>query len=236
MGFAPPTDLAGYYAYRQEALRHTVSSHGDAGRFFVTFLDNHDLDDRFNLGDPARPELDRQHTLALTCLLTLQGVPCLYYGEEQGLCGRGANREHVREAFWGKPSPFDTGHPFFRHIRALNDLRAARPPLRYGRQYFRPVSGDGVTFGISPYPAGVLAYSRILNDEEVLVVANTSVDHPWTGHVLVDAAIHPQGAQFEVVLSNYGSPTSPGPATASPAGTSVRVNLEPMEAQVVARR
>ena len=234
-GFAPPSDLAGYSAYRQDALRQTVSSHGDAGRFFVTFLDNHDLDDRFNLGDPARPELDRQHTLALTCLLTLQGVPCLYYGEEQGLCGRGASRESVREALWGKPDAFDTGHPFFRHIRALNDLRAASPPLRYGRQYFRPISGDGVNFGISPYPGGVLAYSRILNDEEILVVANTSVDRPWTGSVVVDSALHSQDAPFQVLLSNHDSPTPPQPATTGPAGASVRFDLRPMEAQVVGR-
>lgn len=68
------------------------------------------------------------------------------------------------------------------------------------------------------------------------MVANTSVDHPWTGSVLVDATLHPEGAEFEVLLSNHDTPAPPGPATASPAGTSVRVNLEPMEAQVLARR
>ena len=60
------------------------------------------------------------------------------------------------------------------------ELRPDRRLLdHYGRQYFRPLSGVGVHFGISPCSGGVLAFSRVLNDQEVLVVANTTQQRWW---------------------------------------------------------
>jgi hypothetical protein len=44
-------------------------------------------------------------------------------------------------------------------------------------------SGDKQNFGVSPFPGGALAFSRILNDEEVVVVANTNT----TGGQSLDA-------------------------------------------------
>jgi len=38
--------------------------------------------------------------LAITVLFGLQGIPCLYYGTEQGLHGRGHSDQFVREALW----------------------------------------------------------------------------------------------------------------------------------------
>lgn len=43
--------------------------------------------------------------------------------------------------------------------------------LRYGRQYFRPVSGNGTDFGITQVPAGILTFSPILNDVELVLAA-----------------------------------------------------------------
>ena len=52
------------------------------------------------------------------------------------------------------------------------------------------MSGDGVHFGVSPFAPGVLAFSRILNDREVIVVANASTVQRFRGHVLIDAFLH----------------------------------------------
>ncbi|NIP90363.1 MAG: hypothetical protein GWN84_19890, partial [Gammaproteobacteria bacterium] len=82
--------------------------------------------------------------------------------------------EHVREALWGKPNAFDRNHPLYAAVRDIAALHAAEPALRYGRQYFRPVSGNDLDFGPSVHPGGVLAFARILNDREVIVAANTS--------------------------------------------------------------
>jgi glycosidase len=235
-GWCAPTELAAYYEYRKQVQRGNVSSHGDSSRYFVTFLDNHDLNDRFYYRDPANPHrYDAQHTLALTCLYTLQGIPCLYYGTEQGLCGSGPTREHVREALWGKQQAFDTSALFFVWVKRLSELRKQQPALRYGRQYFREVSGDGQNFGISPYPGGVLAYARILNDEEVLVVANPNTTDAQTVHVVVDSALHPAGTALDLLLTNRTPATPPGRVLDTGGQRAVRVTLQPMEVQVIGK-
>ena len=71
----------------------------------------------------------------------------------------------------------------------LELVGATLAPLRYGRQYFRQVSGDGSNFGLSPYPAGVLAFSRILNDQEVVLVANLNRQQGFTGEAIIDSTL-----------------------------------------------
>ena len=227
-GFAPPADLAGHFDYRRQVLRNIVSSHGDAGRYYVTFLDNHDLNERFH--NTQHPE---QTPLALTCLMTLQGIPCIYYGTEQGLDGRGDRREYAREALWGRPGAFASDHDIYRHIRDLTRLRADNPALRFGRQYFRECSGNGIDFGYSPYPGGVLAFSRILNDREVLVAANASPVQPAQVHVVVDSNLHPPGKTWTVLFSTHSQPQAPMPTSTRGALRTLQLKLAPMEAQVL---
>jgi glycosidase len=224
----PPEHMARHYKYRQEALREISSSHGDASSRYVTFLDNHDLNERF--GAWIR---DEQVTMGLTCLFTMIGIPCVYYGTEQGLRGSGDNREHSREALWGH-AQFDMNHPFYQHIKTLAELRKKYPPIVYGRQYFRPCSGDGTSFGHSPYAGGVIAYSRILNTSEILVVANTSLTEAQHLHVIVDRHLSTGGRQFHVIHSNQLPGEPPDPVANTGHRASVLVRLKPMEAQVLA--
>lgn len=194
-GFAPPRTLADHYDYRQATLRKIVSSHGDAGKNYITFLDNHDLNSRFHNKD-----FPGQTMVALTCLMTLQGIPCIYYGTEQGLDGNGDRREYAREALWGITNAFSTQHEIFQLIKDLGVLRTTQPALRYGRQYFRAVSGDGHQFGHSPYKGGVIAFSRILNDKEILIVANTNTEQATTVHVAVDKNINAEGKAWKILF------------------------------------
>jgi glycosidase len=109
---------------RKSLQSELLSSHGDAGRYFVSFVDNHDQHERIK----HRFTPDVQVRLALALLFTLQGIPCIYYGTEQGLSGTvdgsgnpdlSAN-ESSREALWGKPNAFDTTGQLFstcRHSR-----------------------------------------------------------------------------------------------------------------------
>ena len=227
-GFAPPADLSGHFDHRRKVLRKIVSSHGDAGRHYVTFLDNHDLNERFH--NAQYPE---QTKLALTCLMTLQGIPCIYYGTEQELDGRGERREYVREALWGRPSAFASDRPIYRLIRDLTRLRAENPTLRFGRQYFRECSGNGVDFGYSPYPGGVLAFSRILNDRELLIAANASAVQPAQVHVVVDSNLHATGNAWTVLFSTHSQPQAPMPTSTHGGSRTLQVKLAPMEAQVL---
>lgn len=249
-GLLAPGEVVTMFEHRKQVERSILSTHGDASNFFVTFLDNHDQNTRFYYRDPSNPDLfDDQVTLGIACLLALPGIPCLYYGTEQGLSGAGNSPEAVREALWGKPGAFDQGSAFYREIARLAALRKNEPALRYGRHYFRPLSGDGVRFGISASIPGVLAFARILNDREVVVVANTSTQVGWIGEVIVDASLNRQGTAYAVLFSNKDMPAVPGPILEKPSGSveiievngtmthgPVRVlpiRLRPMEVQIV---
>jgi len=202
-GMTPPSALVGMYEHRKQVERGILSSHGEASRFFVTFLDNHDMRQRFFFSpsdDPAK--FEDQLLLGVGCLFTLLGIPCLYYGTEQGLHGAGNSDSAVREALWGKPNRFARDQPIYKAIEELAAVRARQPALRYGRQYFRPLSGDGFHFGISPFSSGVLAWSRILHDQELLIVANTHTQSGFTGAVIVDLALNPAGLAYEVIYTN----------------------------------
>jgi glycosidase len=258
-GQLAPTEVIGMFEHRKQVERTVLSSHGEASRFFVSFLDNHDQHERFYFSSNDAPDrFVDQLTLGCGCLFALQGIPCLYYGTEQGLHGRGDTDLAVREALWGKPQAFDHHQRPYRVIQQLAAVRVRQPALRYGRQYFRPLSGDGFHFGVSAFTPGVLAFSRILNEQEVIVVANTSTEAGWTGEVLVDRALNPVGARYAVAFTNkifmpgvgHGGAT-PGPVLEKSAGNveihevggavttgpahAVRVSLERMEFQILSR-
>jgi glycosidase len=252
-GLVAPASVNGMYRRRKDVESGILSTHGDATNFFVTFLDNHDMRQRFYFSDPSDPHrFDRQATLGLACLFALQGIPCVYYGTEQGLHGTGNSDTAVREALWGKSNAFDRSHPFYEALKKISAVRGKQPALRYGRQYFRPLSGDGVNFGVSPFSPGVLAFSRILNNQEVVVVANTQTNGGFNGEVIVDAALNPEQADCEILFSNHNQPQSPGRvSTKSEGRVTIReddgrvtdgpartlpVQLHPMEVQILRRK
>lgn len=94
---------------------------------------------------------------------------------------------------------FDPEHPLYVAIRAVGWVRAAQPALRYGRQYFREISGDGEQFGPAIDGDATLAYSRILDAEEILVAMNLA-GHPRADYVTVDAALSPPGQVMRDLL------------------------------------
>jgi glycosidase len=257
-----PLDVANVFETRKRVEQDIVTSHGEAGKFFVTFLDNHDQSQRFGFtGDTQRFD---QIALGLGCIFSLQGIPCLYYGTEQGLNGSKdqihTDDSMVREALWGRTDPagrpngFDLRHPLYRAVQQIARVRADQSALRYGRQYFRQVSGNRTEFGISPFPSGVLAFSRILNDQEVVVVANTNTTNGFQGEVIVDHELNPEGTSYKILYSNKthsGEPHAPtavvdkkrgsatiheidGSVTSGPA-RALPVDLQSTEIQILGR-
>jgi len=103
----------------------------------VTFFGNHDTS-RF-MNDPGATVDGLK--LAFTCLLTLRGIPTIYYGDEIGL--RGGNDPDNRRDFPGG-WPGDSHNAFtasgrsseesavFEHVKMLAHLRSALPSLRSG--------------------------------------------------------------------------------------------------------
>ena len=203
--------VGGRHVQSSQAGRAIYSqSHGDASRFFVTFLDNHDMKARIRYVQPGNEdEFDDQVTMGVACLYSLPGVPCLYYGTEQGLHGSGTDpavRERSGASRLPSPEtvllPGDSASCRRAQCPTCAPLRAVLFPAHLGRQR---------QLGISPYPAGILAWSRILNDQEVLIVANTNTTQSQSVDVILETTLSAPGDNLRVLYSNKSAPTAPAP-------------------------
>ena len=84
---------------------------------------------------------------------------------------------------------FNPGSPAYVRIAALTAVRRRYPVLRYGRQYEREISRPGGPFAVAR--AGeLIAWSRILDDEEALCVVNGNGGANQGGDVVVDALLN----------------------------------------------
>jgi alpha-amylase len=136
----------------------------------VTFLDNHDNGRFMGFASNGQGD-DAKLRMALGWAHTSLGIPLVYYGTEQEFDGGGDpyNREDMWDGAWdfgpSEGDNFDPTAPMYRHIRRLNELRAALPSLRRGTQEDVATSpGDGI-----------YAFRRKLAGEAtVLVVLNTA--------------------------------------------------------------
>ncbi len=137
----------------------------------VNFMDNHDIP-RFLFEKNSVPAL----LSALTYLLTEDGIPCLYYGTEQGFSG--GNDPANREPLWS--TEFSTEGEIFQHIAGLTALRKAYAPLRRGDFAITWVT-DNVT---GQEDSNILAFERTYEGDAVLVVINTSDN--FSAHTSID--------------------------------------------------
>lgn len=142
-------------------LAHRIDSmmqlHADPHRM-PSFIDNHDVD-RF-LASASVAALKQ----SLLAIMTLPGIPVIYYGTEQGFTeqrasmfarGHGANgRDH-----------FDVDSPLYRYIQRVTGLRRTHPVLSRGTPHIIDSSKAG---------AGVLAYRMHYDGDDALIVFNSA--------------------------------------------------------------
>jgi alpha-amylase len=152
---------------------HAVDANYDASAQMrlVTFLDNHDQPRFLSIGSATTNRLK----VALTFLYTSRGIPCLYYGTEQGF--NGTTDPYDREDMFAgkfKDGPagmdsFNMTHPLFLLTAQLNNFRRLYPALQIGSH---------VNQWNDPDSPGLFAYARRLQSgattQEAFVVFNTS--------------------------------------------------------------
>jgi alpha-amylase len=210
-GFAWPQTLFN----RLEAQRERALNRGEIGRYLVTFVDNHDSfwqpAGRIGAGAP-----DEQVIAAIGYLLCALGTPCVYYGTEQGFEGAGGDNQ-MREAMFDTATPgrnlLNPDCSIYQEIAKIAGIMRENPALRFGRMYFREISGDGVHFGL-PYGTDyTLAFARLLYGAEVLVAYNVS-EHPRNDYIIVDADWHKKGDALSYLYGAAGSVEVQGPAGA----------------------
>jgi glycosidase len=115
---------------------------------------------------------------------------------------------------------FDETHPAYRRIAAACEVRKRYPVLRYGRQYLRPIAEPGSEDFHDSVAGALLAWSRVLDDEEVLCAVNTNGLHPRGARLLVDANLNPPGSAMTVILN---SAQAAGIDTPHPVGQTISV-------------
>lgn len=217
---------------RYASFRKYYRNFGEAGRYYVTFLDNHDQTHRpwrrFAHGTSGDHRLG---VMGIGYLLCNLGIPCIYYGTEQGFDGGGDSDVFVREnMFGGAWGAFDTtgahffnpGHPTYQGVAKVAKLRTTEPALRYGRQYFREISGNGKDFGRPTTGKATLAFSCVLDTDEILVAINLDTE-PRNEWVLVDAALSAPGRTMVDLLG--GKEYKVESCTGSPTRAAVQVPL-----------
>jgi glycosidase len=103
---------------------------------------------------------------------------------------------------------FDTASPAYRRIAALCRARASQPALRIGRQYQRPVR----VFGDFVLPAAgeLVAWSRLLDTSEAIVLVNPNGTASRGGDVVVSSELSPPGADYEVVVNTAEAAAAAG--------------------------
>ncbi len=230
-GFTPPNQF-----FRQFGGHDQLGSHRETGRYHVSILDDHDMvgrsgKHRFAAGNNDFPHRYAQVAHAVGAQLTTLGIPCLYYGTEQAFDGTQSHHDYsiepdltfedryIRESmFGGTFGAFETAgchffnpnHPSYLRIAAIARIRNAEDAvgraLRGGRQYLREISVDGSSFDI-PNEGKIISWSRILFNQEVLVVLNSNGGASHEAEITLDGALHPVGSQMKVLYRGDWSDT-----------------------------
>ena len=119
----------------------------------LNLLDSHDVSRFLSLcgGKTERMEL------AVLLQMTFPGMPCVFYGDEKGLCGE-SEPEYRRPMAWDASSPLEEVY------RRMIALRKTHPALRDGSFHTELACG------------GVYRYSRVWNGTKITVAMNLGAE------------------------------------------------------------
>src|SRR5829696_4280207 len=146
-GWAEPAE---YFSLFRNSVQVGEGSHTWFRDHVVTSYDDHDQVRRGS--DKARFAADADgRALAAAVVaanVTTLGIPCIYYGSEQRLDGRGGNDRYIREAMFGGAFGafrsagrhcFDETGDVYAEVAGVLAVRRQEVALRRGRQYLREI-------------------------------------------------------------------------------------------------
>jgi glycosidase len=182
-----------------------------------SFVDNHDVD-RFLAGGDA---VGLQQ--ALLAMMTLPGIPVIYYGTEQGFTEQRATMFAAGFGAAGRDH-FNVNAPLYQRIAQLTQLRRAHRVFSRGTPLV--LAGNAAQPGVLAYRM-VMPHSKLKGGREsgTLVAFNTAASDSLLAQV-------PTGWSAGTVLRGlYGLGGPPGPITVGQAGR-VTLPLPPRSGQV----
>lgn len=241
-GYRNPTD---YFDLFRNSLVVQKDSHVWFRDKVVTMFNDHDMirqgSDKARFC--AKDQGDKLLIAALGLNFCSMGIPCIYYGTEQTFDGQGSgdgSDRYIRESMFGGAFGafrtanrhfFNEQHPAYVELSKILKLRANEPTLRRGRQYLRQISADGVNFG---YPSmigsqirSVVPWSRLFNDQEVLLAINTDPTNASSAWVTIDDSLHQAGDQLTCIYSTNATQISQNTAISPKNGKAVNITVPP---------
>lgn len=182
----------------------------------ITFIENHDGINRFRVDGIT----ERRNRLAQGLVMTLPGIPCLYYGTEFALADQtgkiGEDSETGRLMFFPRRNaPTITevkNSASFTEIRALADLRKRLPVLRSSDVIPLWVDSDSIT-----EDDGLFAFARAGEDGEnfAVVVINASDEARVTGAMELPASLKSAGKVLQTALVIGMGNAEPSPSVSA---------------------
>lgn len=140
----------------------------------VTFLDNHDqigaeIKERIGSGLSKNALIG-----ALATLYFLPGIPCLYYGTEQHLGGKGKGDEYLREPLFdpeGNASFLNENTAEYKSLQDLAKIRFQCSEFLDGKLFFNK---QNIGFDSEKYEGHqeIIAFSRITEENQLLILFN----------------------------------------------------------------
>ncbi|MBS1505965.1 MAG: alpha amylase C-terminal domain-containing protein [Bacteroidetes bacterium] len=174
---------------RYQSLHANALGRGEFGEFLVTFLDNHDQVGQSIKHRFGKDATEEQVIAGVGFLLCALGTPCIYYGTEQGFDGSGEDDSSIREAMFcledQATNALNKSGKVYQSISQIASLRKQSSVLKFGHMHMRKLSTDGINFHLPDCAKCLLAFSRVLFDQEIVVVFNTSPEDEREEYVTV---------------------------------------------------
>lgn len=122
---------------------------------------------------------------------------------------------------------FDLQHPAYTRIANMTSIRKQFPVLRLGRQYLRQIAIPflNLPFGHHGRIGEIIAWSRILDDEEAVCVLNSHGTDDRGAYVMVDAELNPVLSSMTVIL-NTAQVANPGYTGPHKVGSTVTIQRQ----------
>ena len=193
---------------RYQSLHKNALGRGDFGEFLVTFIDNHDQVGQSFKHRFGKDATEEQVIAGIGFLLCALGTPCIYYGTEQGFDGSGDNDSSIREAMFSLEdqvtNSLNKSGSIYQSISKIAAIRKKSTVLKFGHMHMRKISSDGTNFHLPECEKCLIAYSRVLFDQEIVVVFNSSTSEAKEEYVTVKQQPHAEESFFKFLYGNTG--------------------------------
>ena len=241
-GFRNPND---YFSLFRNSELVGQGSHTWFRNKIVTLFNDHDQVSKGT--NKARFCADTTKAKGVLSALALNvmtlGIPCIYYGTEQSFDGHGSGDgadQYIREAMFGGEFGafasrhrhfFEEGSHVYQEFQKILKLRSSDRIYTRGRQFLRPISGDGINFGLPVMLGGqilsLVPWSRLLDDQEAVMAINTDMEVARTSWVTIDASMHKASDKLNCVYSTDASQIGTTVSAESRNGLAVALTVPP---------